>query len=39
MQAIFGPDTMSAGETYDIVLQAFDHGKIVAQVHDALVLA
>jgi hypothetical protein len=29
---------LSAGETYDITLQAFDHGKIVAQVHDAVVL-
>lgn len=39
MTAIFGADAMDAGETYDIVLQAFDHGKIVAQVHDVLVLA
>lgn len=39
MTAIFGADAMNAGETYDIVLQAFDHGKIVAQVHDALILA
>lgn len=39
LQAAFGPDAMSAGEHYDILLQAFDHGKIVAQVHDVLVLA
>lgn len=39
MQAIFGADAMNAGETYDITLQAFDHGKIVAQVHDVLLLA
>jgi len=39
MTAIFGPDAMDAGETYDIVLQAFDGGKIVAQVHDVLLLA
>jgi hypothetical protein len=39
MQAIFGPDSMNAGETYDIKLQAFDHGKIVAEVHDMLLLA
>jgi hypothetical protein len=40
MQAIFGADALNAGETYDIVLQAFnDKGKIVAQVHDALLLA
>jgi hypothetical protein len=38
MTAIFGADALSAGETYDITLQAFDHGKIVAQVHDAVVL-
>lgn len=37
--ALFGTDRFDAGETYDITLQAFDHGKIVAQVHDALVLA
>jgi len=36
MKAIFGTDALDHGETYDIVLQAFDHGKIVAQVHDAL---
>jgi hypothetical protein len=39
LQAAFGPDALSAGEHYDILLQAFDHGKIVAQVHDVLVLA
>lgn len=39
MTAIFGADAMDAGESYDILLQAFDHGKIVAQVHDALILA
>jgi len=39
MTAIFGADAMNAGETYDITLQAFDHGKIVAQVHDHLLLA
>ena len=39
LQAIFGADALDAGETYDITLQAFDHGKIVAQVHDALLLA
>jgi hypothetical protein len=39
MTAIFGGDALNAGETYDITLQAFDHGKIVAQVHDALILA
>jgi hypothetical protein len=38
LKAIFGTDALDAGETYDITLQAFDHGKIVAQVHDALVL-
>ena len=35
---IFGTDRLDAGETYDITLQAFDHGKIVAQVQDHLVL-
>jgi hypothetical protein len=36
---IFGTDRLDAGETYDVVLQAFDDkGKIVAQVHDALLL-
>ena len=39
MKAIFGTDALDAGETYDITLQAFDHGKIVAQVHDYLVVA
>jgi hypothetical protein len=39
MQAAFGPDALSAGETFDITLQAFDHGKIIAQVHDHLILA
>jgi hypothetical protein len=38
MQAIFGADYANAGETYDITLQAFDHGMIVAQVQDHLVL-
>jgi hypothetical protein len=38
LKAIFGTDALDAGETYDITLQAFDHGKIVAQVHDAIVL-
>ena len=37
--SIFGADALNAGETYDITLQAFDHGKIVAQVHDVLILA
>jgi hypothetical protein len=39
LSAIFGADALNAGETYDITLQAFDHGKIVAQVHDAIILA
>jgi hypothetical protein len=40
MTAIFGADAMNAGETYDITLQAFDdHGKIITQVHDVLLLA
>ncbi len=38
LTAIFGADAMNAGETYDIKLQAFDHGKIIAQVHDTLLL-
>ena len=38
LQTIFGADALNAGETYDIQLQAFDHGKIVAQVHDVLLL-
>jgi hypothetical protein len=38
LAAIFGPDALNAGETYDITLQAFDHGKIVAQVHDDILL-
>jgi hypothetical protein len=38
LRALFGADTFDAHETYDITLQAFDHGKIVAQVHDVLVL-
>jgi hypothetical protein len=38
MQAIFGTDALDAGETYDITLQAFDHGKIVVQVHDHILL-
>jgi hypothetical protein len=37
--SIFGADRLDAGETYDITLQAFDHGKIVAQVQDHVVLA
>jgi hypothetical protein len=37
-QPIFGTDRLDAGETYDITLQAFDHGKLVAQVEDSLVL-
>lgn len=36
--SVFGSDVANAGETYDITLQAFDHGKLVAQVHDALLL-
>jgi hypothetical protein len=39
LTSIFGADAMNAGETYDITLQAFDHGKVVAQVHDVLILA
>jgi hypothetical protein len=40
LQAIFGADVYNAGETYDITLQAFDdHGKIITQVHDVLILA
>jgi hypothetical protein len=39
LTSIFGADAFNTGETYDITLQAFDHGKIVAQVHDALILA
>ena len=35
---IFGTDRLDAGETYDVTLQAFDNGKIVAQVQDHLVL-
>lgn len=38
LSAIFGADVANAGETYDITLQAFDHGKIVAQVHDVILL-
>jgi hypothetical protein len=38
LKAIFGTDALDAGETYDITLQAFDHGKIVAQVHDSILL-
>jgi hypothetical protein len=39
LSSIFGADVANAGETYDITLQAFDHhGKIVAQVHDAVLL-
>ena len=39
MKAIFGTDALDAGETYDIKLQAFDdHGKIIAQVHDTVLL-
>jgi hypothetical protein len=38
LSSVFGADVANAGETYDITLQAFDHGKIVAQVHDVLVL-
>jgi hypothetical protein len=38
LSSVFGADVANAGETYDITLQAFDHGKIVAQVHDALIL-
>jgi hypothetical protein len=38
MSSIFGADVANSGETYDITLQAFDHGKIVAQVHDVLAL-
>ncbi len=35
----FGADALSAGEHYDITLQAFDDkGKIVTQVHDAIFL-
>jgi hypothetical protein len=31
---------MNAGESYDItLLQAFDHGKIVAQAHEVPLLA
>jgi hypothetical protein len=36
--AIFGTDALNAGETYDITLQAFDHGHVVAQVHDVVLL-
>jgi hypothetical protein len=39
LKAIFGADTLDAGETYDITLQAFNHGQIVAQVHDVILLA
>jgi hypothetical protein len=39
LKNIFGTDALDAGETYDIKLQAFDDkGKIVAQVHDTLLL-
>ena len=38
MKEIFGTDALDAGETYDITLQAFDHGKIVAQVDDHILL-
>jgi hypothetical protein len=38
LSSIFGLDVADVGETYDVVLQAFDHGKIVAQVHDVIVL-
>jgi len=40
LQTAFGADFQSAGEQYDITLQAFDDkGKIVAQVHDVIFLA
>jgi hypothetical protein len=38
LKTIFGADALDAGESYDITLQAFDHGKIVAQVHDSVLL-
>jgi hypothetical protein len=38
LSSVFGADVANAGETYDVTLQAFDHGKIVAQVHDVIVL-
>jgi hypothetical protein len=38
LSSIFGPDALNPNETYDITLQAFDHGKIVAQVHDDIIL-
>jgi hypothetical protein len=38
MQSIFGADAANAGETYDITLEAFDHGKLIASVHDSIVL-
>jgi hypothetical protein len=37
--SIFGADRLDAGESYDITLQAFDNGKIVAQVQDHVLLA
>lgn len=38
MTAIFGADALSAGETYEITLQGFSHGQIVAQVQSSLIL-
>lgn len=40
LAAAFGPDNMTAGEQYDITLQAFNpgNGNIVAQVHDHILL-
>jgi hypothetical protein len=38
LTAIFGDDALDADETYTIQLQAFDDGKLVAQVQDQLLL-
>jgi hypothetical protein len=38
LTAIFGADALDADETYTIQLEAFDDGKLVAQVQDQLLL-
>jgi hypothetical protein len=38
MKAIFGLDALDVGESYNITLQAFDNGKIVAEVQDHVLL-
>jgi hypothetical protein len=36
MKAVFGTDYNSSGEHYDIYLQAFDHNRLIASVHDSI---